>query len=108
MTNNNLTDGVIDAWFNAAKAAIHHPATTRTEHSHAFAAYMLAQEVRALRAELQQRRKADEQEPVAWIWRWSDDEDGFWRYSEEIKETKGSVTAKPLYAAPTASTGSAK
>ena len=43
-----------------------------------------------------------EAEPVAWIWRWSDDEEGFWRYSEERKETKGSVTAKPLYAAPPA------
>ena len=43
-----------------------------------------------------------EAEAVAWIWRWSDDEEGFWRYSEERKETKGSVTAKPLYTAPPA------
>ncbi|WP_182967555.1 hypothetical protein [Klebsiella sp. WP8-S18-ESBL-06] len=58
MTNKQLTDGVIDVWFNAAKAAIHHPATPRNEHSHAFAAYTLAQEVRKLRAELQEHRKA--------------------------------------------------
>lgn len=58
MANNQLTDGIIDAWFNAAKAAIHHPATTRNEHSHAFAAYTLAQEVKKLRAELQEHRKA--------------------------------------------------
>lgn len=45
-----------------------------------------------------------EAEPVAWIWRWSDDEEGVWRYSEERKETKGSVTAKPLYTAPPAPT----
>ncbi|GCM66279.1 hypothetical protein BvCms1414_01422 [Escherichia coli] len=43
-----------------------------------------------------------EAEHVAWVWRWSDDEEGFWRYSEERKETKGSVTAKPLYTAPPA------
>lgn len=58
MTNNQLTDGVIDVWFNAAKAAIHHPATPRNEHSHAFAAYTLAQEVKTLRAELQVHQKA--------------------------------------------------
>lgn len=62
MANNQLTDGIIDAWFNAAKAAIHHPATTRNEHSHAFAAYTLAQEVKKLRAELKERRKAAEPE----------------------------------------------
>lgn len=67
MSNNQLTDGVIDVWFNAAKAAIHHPATTQTEHSHAFAAYMLAQEVRILRAELQERRKASA-EPIAYLY----------------------------------------
>lgn len=60
MTNNKLTDGVIDVWFNAAKAAILHPATPRSEHSHAFAAYMLAQEVKMLRGELQERRKFDQ------------------------------------------------
>lgn len=68
MTNNQLTDGVIDTWFNAAKAAIHHPATTRKEHSHAFAAYTLAQEVKRLRAELQERRNAAmDSDPVAWM-----------------------------------------
>lgn len=68
MTNNQLTDGVIDTWFNAAKAAIHHPATPRKEHSHAFAAYTLAQEVKRLRAELQERRNAAmDSDPVAWM-----------------------------------------
>ncbi|ECH0841163.1 hypothetical protein FPF80_01110 [Salmonella enterica subsp. enterica] len=43
-----------------------------------------------------------EADPVAWIWRWSDDEEGLWRYSEDRKETKGSVTAKPLFTAPPA------
>ncbi|AXF67011.1 DUF551 domain-containing protein [Leclercia sp. W17] len=41
-----------------------------------------------------------EQEPVAWRWRWSDDAEGCWRYTEENRETRGSVTAQPLYAAP--------
>lgn len=68
MTNNQLTDGVIDTWFNAAKAAIHHPAPPRKEHSHAFAAYTLAQEVKRLRAELQERRNAAmDSDPVAWM-----------------------------------------
>ncbi|MFX2607047.1 hypothetical protein [Enterobacter mori] len=48
------------------------------------------------RAELQEYRKAGSQ-PVAWRWRWSDDEEGCWRYSEERKESRGSVTAQPLY-----------
>ncbi|WP_052049043.1 hypothetical protein [Cedecea neteri] len=39
-------------------------------------------------------------EPVAWLWRWSDDAEGSWRYSEDKKETHCSVTAKLLYAAP--------
>lgn len=58
--NERVSDGVIDVWFNAAKVAIHHPATPRSEHSHAFAAYTLAQEVKDLRAELQQYRAAAE------------------------------------------------
>lgn len=41
-----------------------------------------------------------EQEPVARRWRWSDDAEGCWRYTEENRETRGSVTAQPLYAAP--------
>lgn len=41
-------------------------------------------------------------EPVAWRWRWSDDAEGCWRYTEEQRETRGSVTAQPLYAAPPA------
>lgn len=57
--NERVSDGVIDVWFNAAKVAIHHPATPRSEHSHAFAAYRLAQEVKELRAELQQYRAAE-------------------------------------------------
>lgn len=36
-------------------------------------------------------------EPVAWRWRWSDDAEGYWRYTEEQRETHGSVTAQPLY-----------
>jgi len=40
------------------------------------------------------------QEPVAWRWRWSDDAEGCWRYTEECRETRGSVTAQTLYAAP--------
>lgn len=36
-------------------------------------------------------------EPVAWRWRWSDDAEGYWRYTEEQRETRGSVTAQPLY-----------
>ena len=36
-------------------------------------------------------------EPVAWRWRWSDDVEGYWRYTEEQRETHGSVTAQPLY-----------
>lgn len=72
MANNQLTDGVINAWFNAAKAAIHHPATPRKEHSHAFAAYTLAQEVKRLRAELQERREAAmDSEPVSDVVAWS-------------------------------------
>lgn len=35
--------------------------------------------------------------PVAWRWRWSDDVEGYWRYTEEQRETRGSVTAQPLY-----------
>lgn len=57
--NKRVSDSVIDVWFNAAKVAIHHPATPRSEHSHAFAAYMLTQEVKELRAELQQYRAAE-------------------------------------------------
>ncbi|MGF6438109.1 hypothetical protein [Kosakonia sp. 1610] len=38
-------------------------------------------------------------EPVAWRWRWSDDEDGCWRYTEQQRENRGSVTAQPLYTA---------
>lgn len=41
-------------------------------------------------------------EPVAWRWRWSDDAEGCWRYTEEQRETRGSVTAQPLYTAPPA------
>ncbi|MHB0838794.1 hypothetical protein ACVZCY_14970 [Klebsiella grimontii] len=40
---------------------------------------------------------AMEREPVAWRWRWSDDAEGYWRYTEEQRETHGSVTAQPLY-----------
>ncbi|SXE11719.1 hypothetical protein [Klebsiella variicola] len=48
--------------------------------------------------ELQERRKAAmDSEPVAWRWRWSDDAEGYWRYTEEQHETRGSVTAQPLY-----------
>ena len=36
-------------------------------------------------------------EPVAWRWRWSDDAEGYWRYTEEQREAHGSVTAQPLY-----------
>lgn len=39
-------------------------------------------------------------EPVAWLWRWSDDAEGYWRYSEERIEASGSAKVKPLYAAP--------
>lgn len=52
----------------------------------------------AMAAELQERRKAAmDSEPVAWRWRWSDDAEGYWRYTEEQRETRGSVTAQPLY-----------
>ncbi|MDS7860863.1 hypothetical protein PTQ38_20850 [Klebsiella michiganensis] len=48
--------------------------------------------------ELQERRKAAmDSEPVAWRWRWSDDAEGYWRYTEEQRETRGSVTAQQLY-----------
>lgn len=48
--------------------------------------------------ELQERRQATmNSEPVAWRWRWSDDAEGYWRYTEEQRETRGSVTAQPLY-----------
>lgn len=40
---------------------------------------------------------AMDSEPVAWRWRWSDDAEGYWRYTEEQRETHGSVTAQPLY-----------
>ncbi|HBR2034544.1 TPA: hypothetical protein L9M66_001316 [Klebsiella quasipneumoniae subsp. quasipneumoniae] len=40
---------------------------------------------------------AMDSEPVAWRWRWSDDAEGYWRYTEEQHETRGSVTAQPLY-----------
>lgn len=40
---------------------------------------------------------AMDSEPVAWRWRWSDDAEGYWRYTEEQRETRGSVTAQPLY-----------
>nr|WP_260631990.1 MULTISPECIES: hypothetical protein [unclassified Klebsiella] len=40
---------------------------------------------------------AMDSEPVAWRWRWSDDVEGYWRYTEEQRETHGSVTAQPLY-----------
>ncbi|EPJ3964424.1 dATP/dGTP pyrophosphohydrolase domain-containing protein [Klebsiella pneumoniae] len=40
---------------------------------------------------------AMDSEPVAWRWRWSDDTEGYWRYTEEQRETRGSVTAQPLY-----------
>lgn len=56
-----------------------------------------SQLISALR-ELQERRKAAmDSEPVAWRWRWSDDAEGYWRYTEEQRETRGSVTAQPLY-----------
>ena len=56
-----------------------------------------SQLISALR-ELQDRRKAAmDSEPVAWRWRWSDDAEGYWRYTEEQRETRGSVTAQPLY-----------
>lgn len=56
-----------------------------------------SQLVSALR-ELQERRKAEkDSEPVAWRWRWSDDAEGYWRYTKEQHETRGSVTAQPLY-----------
>lgn len=53
---------------------------------------------RALR-ELLALREAGK-EPVAWLWRWSDDAEGFWRYSEERIEASGSAKVKPLFAAP--------
>lgn len=54
--------------------------------------------VRCALAELQERRNAAmDSEPVAWRWRWSDDAEGYWRYTEEQRETHGSVTAQPLY-----------
>ncbi|ELY4440275.1 hypothetical protein SMZ43_003957 [Cronobacter dublinensis] len=56
----------------------------------------LVSEVRALRKE--------RAEPVAWRWRWSDDAEGDWRYTEERRETRGSVTAVPLYTTPPAQT----
>ncbi|EPG9146747.1 hypothetical protein NPH96_004305 [Klebsiella variicola] len=40
---------------------------------------------------------AMDSEPVAWRWRWSDDAEGYWRYTEEQRETRGSVTAQPIY-----------
>ncbi|HBV0797536.1 TPA: hypothetical protein MDM57_003483 [Klebsiella pneumoniae] len=40
---------------------------------------------------------AMDSEPVQWRWRWSDDAEGYWRYTEEQRETRGSVTAQPLY-----------
>ncbi|WP_256660847.1 hypothetical protein [Klebsiella michiganensis] len=40
---------------------------------------------------------AMDSEPVGWRWRWSDDAEGYWRYTEEQRETRGSVTAQPLY-----------
>lgn len=56
------------------------------------------QDVEAALSELQERRKAAmESEPVAWRWRWSDDVDGYWRYTEEERETRGSVTVQQLY-----------
>lgn len=55
-------------------------------------------DVEAALSELQERRKAAmESEPVAWRWRWSDDVDGYWRYTEEERETRGSVTVQQLY-----------
>lgn len=61
-------------------------------------AYVKYEDYAALAAELQERRKAAmDSEPVAWRWRWSDDAEGYWRYTEEQRETRGSVTAQPLY-----------
>ncbi|CAH5592981.1 MULTISPECIES: hypothetical protein [Klebsiella] len=55
-------------------------------------------DVEAALSELQERRKAAmEKRPVAWRWRWSDDVDGYWRYTEEERETRGSVTVQQLY-----------
>ena len=52
----------------------------------------------AMAAELQERRTAErDSEPVAWRWRWSDDVEGYWRYTEEPRETRGSVTVQALY-----------
>ncbi|WP_373421387.1 hypothetical protein [Cronobacter sakazakii] len=48
------------------------------------------------------RKERERAEPVAWRWRWSDDAEGHWRYTEERRETRGSVTAVPLYTAPPA------
>ncbi|HEC0987499.1 TPA: DUF550 domain-containing protein [Klebsiella pneumoniae] len=52
---------------------------------------------RQLEALIRQSLAAMGSEPVAWRWRWSDDTEGYWRYTEEQRETRGSVTAQPLY-----------
>lgn len=53
--------------------------------------------VLALVEALEKALAAMDSEPVAWRWRWSDDVEGYWRYTEEQRETHGSVTAQPLY-----------
>lgn len=52
---------------------------------------------RQLEALIRQTLTAMDSDPVAWRWRWSDDVDGYWRYTEEERETRGSVTVQPLY-----------
>ncbi|MDU6532107.1 MAG: hypothetical protein E6525_27575 [Klebsiella grimontii] len=42
---------------------------------------------------------AMDSEPVAWRWRWSDDVEGYWRYTEEQRETHGSVKLSGLVCA---------
>ncbi|WP_333894927.1 hypothetical protein [Atlantibacter hermannii] len=95
--NERVSDGVIDVWFNAAKVAIHHPATPRSEHSHAFAAYTLAQEVKGLRAELQQYRAAAE--PI-YQYRLRNGYNGFYTEWQTIKRDQVDfvLKAQPLNA----------
>lgn len=91
--NNPLAENSVTQLLNSVKLARDNAERDDNRVDHSFY-YALA---RALE-ELQERRKAAmDSEPVAWRWRWSDDAEGYWRYTEEQRETRGSVTAQPLY-----------
>ncbi|WP_256682423.1 DUF551 domain-containing protein [Klebsiella michiganensis] len=90
MTNNQLTEEELQTLIIELQQTAYRLNGTNS-------AYLMSDAIKPLR-ELQERRKAAmDSEPVAWRWRWSDDAEGYWRYTEEQRETRGSVTAQQLY-----------